>query len=123
MYELTKIDSYIYRPSFDINKGIYIDKSPYKPYERNRITYECRCCAGKSFTNNTQFKSHIKSQTHKEFVKNYPKYYKEVDEATDTIKKQKITIEQLNNDLNKINKNYLKLKTYLENLSTDDDIL
>ena len=111
MSQLAKIDFDIYIPVFDGVTGEYIDKSPYKPYERNRIRYECRCCAGKSFTTNAQFKSHIKSQTHQEFIKNYSKYYKEVDKAAETIKNQLIEIELLKRKNRKINKQYIILKS------------
>jgi hypothetical protein len=110
MSQLCKIDYDIYIPIFDENTSKYVDKSPYKPYERNRIRYECRCCAGKSFITNQQFKSHIKSQTHKEFIENYSKYYKEVDKASDTIKNQLIEIELLKRNNRKLNKLYIKLK-------------
>ena len=111
MSQLVKIDFDIYIPIFDGNIGEYVDKSPYKPYERNRIRYECRCCAGKSFITNAQFKSHIKSQTHQEFINNYSKYYKEVDKAAETIKNQLIEIELLKRKNRKINKQYITLKS------------
>jgi len=111
MSQLAKIDYDIYIPVFDENTGEYIDKSPYKPYERNRVRFECRCCAGKSFVTNAQFKSHIKSHTHQEFIKNYPKYYKEVDNASETIKNQLIEIELLKRKNRKITKQYIILKS------------
>ena len=49
------------------------------------IRYECRCKAGSYFMNNATYKQHIKSKTHKDFIKNYKKYYKEADQASDTI--------------------------------------
>ena len=111
MSQLAKIDYDIYIPVFDENTGEYIDKSPYKPYERNRVRFECRCCAGKSFATNAQFKSHIKSHTHQEFIKNYSKYYKEVDNASETIKNQLVEIELLKRKNRKINKQYISLKS------------
>mgnify|MGYP006076025799 CR=1 FL=1 len=111
MSQLAKIDYDIYIPVFDENTGEYIDKSPYKPYERNRVRFECRCCAGKSFATNAQFKSHIKSQTHQEFIKNYSKYYKEVDNASETIKNQLIENELLKRKNRKITKQYIILKS------------
>ena len=33
MNQITKVETSIYIPSFDENNDIYIDKSPYKPYE------------------------------------------------------------------------------------------
>ena len=47
-----------YIPQFCENTDTYYDKSPYKPYEKNRISYKCRCKAGVIFTNNNQFKQH-----------------------------------------------------------------
>ena len=80
MAQLVQVYTDIYKPEFDENKDKYIDKSPYKPYERNCIRFECRCKAGAYFIGNSQFKQHIKSKTHKDFIVNYKKYFKEIDE-------------------------------------------
>ena len=127
MKELIKIDFTIYKPAFNENTGNYIDKSPYKPYERNCIRYECRCKAGASFINYTQFKQHIKSFTHKEFINNYSKYYKEVDESQITIKKLKVENELLkrknnlliNNNNNLIEQNNI-LESEFKNIKNDN---
>ena len=71
----------LYEPTFDENTGIYTDVSPYKRHERNRSTYKCGCDHSFRFSTTTQFKSHIKSNKHKEFVKDY-KYNKRSDEET-----------------------------------------
>ena len=110
------IDQQIYIPFFDTTNGIYIDKSPYKCWERNTIGYECRCRAGSYFKNNTQFKQHIKSQTHCEFIKNYSKYYKEVDESQNLIKELRINNEKLSRENNRIKKEN-------EQLIIDKDLL
>ena len=102
MYELTTINFEIYKPSFNEDKDEYYDKCPYVPYERNCIRYECRCKAGVSFVNTTQFKQHIKSKTHQEFIINYPKYYKEVDEAQDIIKQLRVDNELLTRKTDKL---------------------
>ena len=102
MYELSTIDFDIYKPSFNENTGEYYDFSPYKPYERNCIRYECRCKAGVSFVNTTQFKQHIKSKTHKNFIENYSKYYKEVDESHNIIKELKVEKEMLCRKIQKL---------------------
>lgn len=99
MNQLTKVETSIYIPSFDENNDIYIDKSPYKPYERKCIKYECRCKAGAFFIGNSMFKQHIKSKTHKDFILNYKKYFKEVDEAKETINNLKIENELLKRKL------------------------
>tara|TARA_B100000963_G_C22319244_1_gene533578 strand:- start:168 stop:524 length:357 start_codon:yes stop_codon:yes gene_type:complete len=95
MSQIISLQKNIYIPSFDENTDQYIDKSPYKPYMRNPIQYECRCRAGCTFTGNTGFKQHIKSKTHKDFIKNYKKYYAEIDKANDTIKELRVENEFL----------------------------
>ena len=102
MNQIVPVNNSIYIPEFDENNDCYIDKSPYKPYERNCIRYECRCKAGSSFVNNMMFKQHIKSKTHKDFIRNYSKYYKEIDDSKEIIKNLKAEIELLkrkNNNL------------------------
>ena len=93
--QLTCINFQIYKPIFDERTGIFVDSCPYKLYERDRITYECRCKAGSSFTSRGEFNQHIRSMVHKDFIKYYDKYYKEVDEAAKTINELKIDNELL----------------------------
>ena len=108
--QLVLIQSDIYIPSFNENTDKYIDKSPYKLYERNCIRYECRCRAGAFFIGNTLFKQHIKSKTHKEFIKNYKKYYKEIDNSSKIINELKIENEFLTRKNKKLQKEIDKLE-------------
>ena len=93
--QIVSVTRCIYIPKFDESKDKYIDISPYKPYERNSIQYECRCRAGSLITNTTTFKQHIKSKTHKDFIQNYKKYYAELDSAKETIKELRVENEFL----------------------------
>mgnify|MGYP001169777813 CR=1 FL=1 len=93
--QIVSVTRCIYIPKFDESKDEYIDVSPYKPYERNTIQYECRCRAGSVLTNTTTFKQHIKSKTHKDFIKNYKKYYAELDSSKETIKELRVENEFL----------------------------
>ncbi len=95
MSQIILVNKEIYIPEFNENLDEYYDKSPYKPYERNCIQYECRCKAGSIFMGNVMFKQHIKSKTHKDFIQNYKKYYAEVDQAKETIKELSIENEFL----------------------------
>ena len=87
MAQLVQVYTDIYKPAFDENRDEYIDKSPYRPYERNCIRFECRCKAGTYFIGYSQFKQHIKSKTHKDFIVNYKKYFKELDDKIEENKK------------------------------------
>jgi hypothetical protein len=116
MNQLITVESSIYIPKFDENNDCYLDSSPYKPYERNCVRYECRCKAGSYFVNNMMFKQHIKSKTHKEFITNYKKYFKEVDEATETINDLKVENELLKRKLKK----YQKIIEMLDEEQFDD---
>ena len=121
MSQLVQVFCDIYKPTFDENNDEYIDKSPYKPYERNCIRYECRCKAGSYFVGNTMFKQHIKSKTHKDFIQNYSKYYKEVDESKEIIKNLKIENELLNRKINKLKDHNSNLLKVIEEFNDDDD--
>ena len=66
----------IYAPVFDENTSTYKDKCPYKDYERNRIHYSCPCKAGVVVTCKNLYSQHIKSKTHKEYLKNFMIYNK-----------------------------------------------
>lgn len=48
-----------------------------------------------TFTGNSGFKQHIKSKTHKDFIKNYKKYYAEIDKANIKIKELRVENEFL----------------------------
>jgi len=107
MSQLVQVYTDIYKPNFDENTDIYVDKSPYKPYERRCIRFECRCRAGSYFIGNSQFKQHIKSKTHKDFIVYYKKYYKEVDELAEENNKllsEKSLLERKNDHFTETNK-------------------
>ena len=95
MDQIILVNKEIYIPSFNEESDEYYDKSPYKPYERNCIQYECRCKAGATFVANTGFKQHIKSKTHQDFIANYKKYDAEVDQAKEIIKELRVENEFL----------------------------
>lgn len=120
MNQIVQVFNTIYKPVFDENKDEYIDKSPYKRYERNCIHYECRCKAGASFTSNASFKQHIKSKTHKDFINNYRKYYKEIDESSEKIKKLISENELLIRKNNKLTKRVEDLLNIIKDINDDE---
>ena len=117
---LTTVCSEIYVPAFDSNKDMYYDESPYVSRERNCIHYECRCKAGAYFTNNSSFKQHVKSKTHKDFIQNYKKYYKEVDEASQTINDLKAELEILKRKYAKLLSQNKKLLEIIQENNDDE---
>ena len=122
MNQLVPVHTDIYKPAFDENTGNYVDKSPYKLYERNCTRYECRCKAGAYFVGFSQFKQHIKSKTHKDFIENYTKYYKEVDELGETNKKllsEKELLSRKNDHLNDTNRSLTLKIQKLQNQNKD----
>lgn len=135
MAQLVQVYTDIYKPAFDENKDKYIDKSPYKPYERNCIRFECRCKAGAYFIGNSQFKQHIKSKTHKDFIVNYKKYFKEIDELGEKNKKllsdnqllerknnlQSDKIEDLLTKIEKLQKQNKDLLKIISDMNEEDD--
>ena len=122
MNQLVQVYTAIYKPAFNENTDNYLDKSPYKPYERNCTRYECRCKAGSYFVGLSQFKQHIKSKTHKDFITNYSKYYKEIDELGETNKKllsDKELLIRKNDHLNDINRSLTLKIQKLQNHNKD----
>ena len=114
MLELANIDKEIYIPVFDENGDIYIDKSPYMPYQRKCIEYTCKCRSGSTFYNNASFKQHTKTKTHIDYIKNYKKYNIELYKRDETIKKQRIEIELVTRKME-------KYKTIVDNISSNID--
>ena len=76
----------LYEPKFDVNTGLYVDDCPFIEYQRNCPTFKCRCTSTSSFDTRQSFKSHIRSKGHKQWLEDYPKYFKERDEALDRVK-------------------------------------
>ena len=120
MSQIIQVESDIYKPFFDENTDQYIDKSPYQKYERNCIRYECRCKAGSVFVGNGMFKQHIKSKTHKDFIRNYRKYYKELDEANENNIKLKTENELLQRKNRKLSKQVEDLLKIIQELNDDE---
>ena len=119
--ELVLVEKEIYIPTFCTETGQYLDKSPYKPYQRNRIPFECRCKAGAIFTDNNQFKKHIATKVHVDFINNYSKYYKEVDEAKVEIVELKIDNELIKRKHNTLKSKHNQLLLDLENIKEELD--
>tara|TARA_B110000046_G_C12990190_1_gene397500 strand:+ start:342 stop:770 length:429 start_codon:yes stop_codon:yes gene_type:complete len=69
-----------YTPQFNENSGKFEDKSPFVKGERKCIQYKCSCKSGTLFSGYSQWKNHIKSKTHQEYIVNYEKNNKEVDD-------------------------------------------
>ena len=119
MSQIQLVDFKVYIPSYDVNNDLYIDKCPYVMYERNAIRYECRCKAGASFCGTGQFKQHIKSKTHQDFITNYSKYFKEVDERQEKIKELTIENEMLQRKVNRLQQ---KINHLLQCLEDENDV-
>jgi len=119
MTEIQLVNFQVYIPSFNVEQDIYFDKSPYQPYERKAIRYECRCRAGASFCGTGQFKQHIKSKTHQDFIQNYSKYFKEVDESQEKIKQLTIENEMLQRKANKLQQ---KINHLIQCLDEENDV-
>lgn len=113
---LATIDLENYVPVFDENNDTYFDKCPYVPYQRNCRQYSCNCRAGASFLNNAQYKQHIKTKTHRDYIKNYKKYNKEIYERDETIK-------NLNIELELTKRKMIKYKTIVDNITNEVDDL
>ena len=115
-YILVKVEHELYTPTFDINTDQYIDVSPYRKYQRNCINYECRCRSGAMITNNQSFKQHIKSKTHKEFIKNYKNHMNSINDFENTLKEKDIEIEFLK-------RKNIKLEKIIKDLNLEIEII
>ena len=113
---ITRTTNLIYIPEFNFNTGKYEDKIPYERYQRNRPIYECRCRSGFFFNKTNEFNQHIKTSTHLYFIQNYLNYYKEVDEALDTIKDLRIEIDKLKKKKTKLKNKNKELNKTIESM-------
>jgi len=92
---LVKCHKTLYNPTFDENTGKYVDISPYKKHERNRITYGCRCDVSVTITTRQQFCSHIKSNKHQELLRNFKQYSTPTENIEKDVKQYRIDKELL----------------------------
>ena len=83
--EIVSTQTKIYKPEFNTNTGEYYDKPPFKKHERG-IPHKCHCKTGKLFNNLTQYKQHIKTKTHQNYIQNYKNHNKELDSLKEEIK-------------------------------------
>ena len=106
----------VYVPTFDGDTGTYIDGSPFKKGSRKNPSYECRCkLDGKSFTTKTQFDAHCKTQTHKNFIQNYEKYFRDVDKTNKEIKDLKVQWGKCDKLLHETTRKLYQANEYLQN--------
>tara|TARA_B000000557_G_C20533824_1_gene341785 strand:- start:26 stop:427 length:402 start_codon:yes stop_codon:yes gene_type:complete len=93
--ELVPTQKEIYKPTFDETLDVFIDLCPFKPRQRNIINYECRCKYGSGFRTYSEFKKHIETKSHKNFLINYSRYDGELDKLKQEYKKMTIENEFL----------------------------
>ena len=115
-----------YTPQFNENSGKFEDKSPFVKGERKCIQYKCSCKSGTLFSGYSQFQQHIKSKTHQEYIDNYEKNNKEVDDlkiekndllAKNGVLENKILIlENKNQVLNVQNKKLTEIKNIVKQM-------
>ena len=68
------------------------------------------------FNKTNEFNQHIKTSTHLHFIQNYENYYKEVDEALDTIKDLRIEIDKLKKKKTKLKNKNKELNKTIESM-------
>ena len=108
------IELLIYEPTFNVESGKFEDACPYRPRERSRSLYTCRCKAGTEISSIPQYRSHINSSCHKNYIENYSFFKKEVIEEKELNKLLKYSNEILTRKLNKKEEEHKELITSYE---------
>ena len=75
----------VYKPEFNSDDGVYVDKCPFARNSRNNPLYKCPC-GGDPFYKRAQFYSHIKSKRHQNYIKNYSDNIKELEDLKNEMK-------------------------------------
>ena len=134
-----------YTPKYNPSKDIFEDESPFPPYSKKNQTYTCPC-NGYQFCKTNLFNSHIKSNTHKNWLENYKENNKELNDAKsnanillaeNTILKRKlnnidnkyrIELEKKEKIISKLEKEAKKytnlkrcMKIFMDDIDDDDD--
>tara|TARA_B100001093_G_C26781083_1_gene994658 strand:- start:1143 stop:1553 length:411 start_codon:yes stop_codon:yes gene_type:complete len=100
----------VYAPEFDPETNEYYDKEYFydKGLRGLKTIYTCRCRWGSEWQSNQEYKQHIKSDTHKSFIKDYHIYYKDVDKQEEIIKELRIENESMKKELEVLKKKLAK---------------
>ncbi len=134
-----------YTPKYNPSKDIFQDESPFPPYSKKNQTYTCPC-NGYQFCKTNLFNSHIKSNTHKNWLENYKENNKELNDAKsnanillaeNTILKRKLNnidnkyrielekkdkiISKLEKEANKYTNLKRCMKIFMDDIDDDDD--
>ena len=117
MSMIKTIEMIIYEPIFNVENDTFEDTCPYKSRERNRAIFTCRCKAGTEISSIPQYRSHINSSCHKNYIENYSFFKKEVIEEKELNKKLKYENEILTRKFNKKEDEYNALESKHNKLS------
>tara|TARA_B100000282_G_scaffold241671_1_gene184591 strand:- start:461 stop:883 length:423 start_codon:yes stop_codon:yes gene_type:complete len=123
-----------YTPKYNPTLDIFEDESPFQPYAKKNQVYKCPC-NGYLFSKTNLFNSHIKSNTHKNWLENYKENNKELNDAKsnansllaeNTILKRKIDkkdkyIDELEKEVNKYRSLKRCMKMFMDDIEEDDD--
>mgnify|MGYP001277516783 FL=1 len=134
-----------YTPKYNPSKDIFEDESPFPPYSKKNQVYICPC-NGYQFCKTNLFNSHIKSNTHKNWLENYKENNKELNDAKsnanillaeNTILKRKLNnidnkyrielekkekiISKLEKEANKYTNLKRCIKIFIDDIDDDDD--
>ena len=123
-----------YTPKYNPTLDIFEDESPFQPYSKKNQVYKCPC-NGYQFCKTNLFNSHIRSNTHKNWLKNYVENNKELNDAKsnvnillaeNTIIKRKMDkkdkyIDELEKEVNKYRRLKRCMKMFIDDIDDDDD--
>ena len=74
-----------YKPEFNSDDGVYVDKCPFARNSRNNPWHKCPC-NGFEFNKTIKFNSHIKSACHRNYIENYSDNIKELEDLKNEMK-------------------------------------
>ena len=83
----------VYRPEYNPETKQYEDFNPI-PSRAKGFHYKCLCTHGqKTFTKSSEFTSHFKAKSHRDYVTNYEINTKDITDANERIKQLQIKLE------------------------------
>ena len=120
---LISIEVKDYKPTCNINndgsESEYIDDMTIFPKcGRNPPTVQCGCKANTVISTRAQFMQHIKTETHRSWVANYPKYLREADAREREIKELRTKLGLCENENKRIKKTNKDISDKNNTLST-----
>lgn len=113
----------LYVPEYNPDTDKYFDKNPFLKGERTPIKYGCPCKCNSFIENYSDFKRHMKLNTHQHFINNYHFFNKPLLDLKEELKTEVVKSTKKTRNLGKLLKSLQKLELRIEKANSEKNDL